>query len=178
MPTDIVIATDKPQYTTTGRIVASSSSYDAAIATLTAPATTSQTVLLATNLGDKPSLLRILPFHSSNAATSVGVRVVGWTSVPSTGGVLVYFPTVLADITLGYTTGTVPSISLNGNTEFTFSSATVGAGVPTVNLYSPATAAATNVQPASAVIDCMGHQYITFQFKSSTGTMGALYAFI
>lgn len=178
MPTDIVIATDKPGYTTTGRVTASSSTYDAAVPTATAPSTTSQTALLVTNLGDKPSLLRLLPFHSSNAATSVGVRVVGWTSVPSTGGTTLYFPTVLADLTLGYTSGSVPSISLNGNTEYTFSSATVGAGVPTVNLYSPATAALTNIQPASAVIDCVGHQYITLQFKSSTGTMGALYAFI
>lgn len=178
MPMDIVIATDKPGYATTGRITASSTSYDAAVATSTAPSTTSQSTLLVTNLGDKPSLLRLLPFHSSNAATSVGMRVVGWTSIPSSGGVTLYFPTVLADATLGYTSGTVPSVSLNGNTEYTFSSATIGAGVPTVNAYSPATAATANVQPASIVIDCIGHQYITLQFKSSTGTMGALYAFI
>ena len=60
------------------------------------------------------------------------------------------------------------------------SSVTVGIGVPTVNLYSPATAATGNVQPAHAVIDTIGSQYVTLQFKAtgSTPTMGAFYSFI
>ena len=36
MPTDITIATDKPQYRTTGLVTASSGTYDVAVPTATA----------------------------------------------------------------------------------------------------------------------------------------------
>jgi hypothetical protein len=187
MPTDIVIATDKPEYRTSGLItIVSAAAYDAAKPTLSAPSTTSQSFLIPSNLGDKPSLLRIVPFcGSSSAATSAnftaaGVRVIGWSIVTQTTGVAVYVPAVLADLTV--TLGSsVPSLTINTATHYFFNTVTVGAGVPTVNLYSPGTASAANDNSAAAVIDTIGCQFITLQFKGTNAnspTMGAFYAFL
>ncbi len=49
MPTDIIIATDKPNYLTTGLVTASSGTYDTAVPTATLPSTTGQTFLVPTN---------------------------------------------------------------------------------------------------------------------------------
>lgn len=180
MPTDIVIATDKPNYLTSGLITASSGTYDAAVPTATAPANTTQGFLIPTNLGDKPSLLRVVPFHSANNATTPSMRVIGWTTYTQTSGTPIYVPTMMADLACAYnaTAGSIPSLSVNGTTQHFFHSITVGTGVPTVNVYTPGTAAAAGTPPASAVIDTIGMQYITLQFESSTGTMGAFYAFL
>ena len=180
MPMDIVIATDKPEYRTSGLITASSGTYDNAVPTATIPSTTSQTFLVPTNLGDKPSLLRLVPFHSANNATTPSVRVIGWTTYVQTSGTPIYVPTLLADLACAYnaTAGSIPSLSVNGTTQYFFHAITVGTGVPTVNVYSPGTAAAAGTPPAGVVIDTIGVQYVTFQFESSTGTMGAFYAFL
>lgn len=180
MPTDIVIATDKPEYRTSGLITASSGTYDNAVPTTTIPSTTSQTFLVPTNLGDKPSLLRLVPFHSANNATTPSVRVIGWTTYVQTNGTPIYVPTLLADLACAYnaTPGSIPSLFVNGTTQHFFHAITVGTGVPTVNVYSPGTAAAAGTPPAGVVIDTIGVQYVTFQFESSTGTMGAFYAFL
>ena len=180
MPTDIVIATDKPEYRTSGLITASSGTYDNAVPTATIPSTTSQTFLVPTNLGDKPSLLRLVPFHSANNATTPSVRVIGWTTYVQTSGTPIYVPTLLADLACAYnaTAGSIPSLSVNGTTQHFFHAITVGTGVPTVNVYSPGTSAAAGTPPAGVVIDTIGVQYVTFQFESSTGTMGAFYAFL
>ena len=180
MPTDIVIATDKPEYRTSGLITASSGTYDASVPTATIPSTTSQTFLVPTNLGDKPSLLRLVPFHSANNATTPSVRVIGWTTYVQTSGTPIYVPTLLADLACAYnaTSGSIPSLSVNGTTQYFFHAITVGSGVPTVNIYTPGTAAAAGTPPAGVVIDTIGVQYVTFQFESSTGTMGAFYAFL
>ena len=180
MPTDIVIATDKPEYRTSGLITASSGTYDASVPTATIPSTTSQTFLVPTNLGDKPSLLRLVPFHSANNATTPSVRVIGWTTYVQTSGTPIYVPTLLADLACAYnaTAGSIPSLSVNGTTQYFFHAITVGTGVPTVNVYSPGTSAAAGTPPAGVVIDTIGVQYVTFQFESSTGTMGAFYAFL
>jgi hypothetical protein len=180
MPTDIVIATDKPNYLTTGLVTASSDTYNASVPTATIPSTTGQTFLVPTNLGDKPSLLRLIPFHSANNATGPGFRVIGWSTYTQTSGTPVYIPTLLADCACSYnaTTGSIPSLSVNSTTQYFFHAVTVGAGVPTVNIYSPGTAAAAGTPPAGVVIDTIGMQYITIQVESSTGTMGCFYAFI
>ena len=180
MPQDIIVATDKPQYLTSGLITASSGTYDNAVPTATIPSTTSQTFLVPTNLGDKPSLLRIVPFHSANNATTPSVRVIGWTTYVQTNGTPVYVPSLLADLACAYnaTSGSIPSLSVNSTTQYFFHAITVGTGVPTVNVYSPGTTAAAGTPPAGVVIDTIGVQYVTFQFESSTGTMGAFYAFL
>jgi hypothetical protein len=90
-----------------------------------------------------------------------------------------YVPTVLADLTLTFTSGTVPNYTIDGtaNTR-TFSGITQVSGTPAGNLYSPATAAGANVEPAYAMIDLAGAQYVTAQFKISSGTpdMGAFWS--
>ena len=97
-----------------------------------------------------------------------------------TNGTPVYIPSLLADLACAYngTALSIPSLSVNGTTQYFFHAITVGTGVPTVNIYSPGTAAAAGTPPAGVVIDTIGVQYVTLQFESSTGTMGAFYAFL
>ena len=187
MPTDITISTDKPTFLTTDiRAITSGAAYDAAKPTATAPATASQTFLIPSNLGDKPSLLRLVPFCGSSVAptsvsfTGAGVRVIGWTAYNQVNGVQVYVPTVLADLTV--TLGSaVPTLTVNGTAHYFFNTVAVVAGVPTVNVYSPGTAASGNDNSASAVIDTIGCQYVTLQFKGTNANspaMGCFYAFL
>ena len=123
------------------------------------------------------SLIRLMPYSSINNGTGVGMRVIGWTTYLEAAGVnRWYVPTVLADITLNYTTGTVPSYSLDAATIYTFSGMTQVTGTPAGNLYTPYTAATANVEPCAALLDTTGCQMVTVQFKSSgTPTMGVLY---
>lgn len=180
MPTDITIATDKPQYHTTGLITASSGTFDVAVPTATAPSTTSQTFRVPSFLGDKPSLMRLVPFHSANNATTPSFRVIGWSQYTQTSGTPIYVPTLLADVACAYnsTGGSIPSLSVDGTTVYFFHAVTIAVGVPTVNAYSPGTAANAGTPPANVVLDTIGHQFVTLQFESSTGTMGAFWAFM
>jgi hypothetical protein len=180
MPTDITISTDKPSFLTSGLVTASSGTYDVSVPTATIPSTTGQTFLIPTNLGDKPSLIRLVPFHSANNATTPGFRVIGWTTYTQTNGTPIYVPMLLADCACSYnaTSGSIPSLSVNSVTQHFFHQIVVGTGVPTVNIYTPGTAAAAGTPPASVVIDTIGCQYVTIQFESSTGTMGCFYAFL
>ena len=164
-----MIATEQPPVQTTGLItLTSAAGYAAAAPTTTAPSTTGSVALLYGKTSSYPSLVRLTPMASNNNFTA-GMRVVGWSEYIQTSGTKVYIPTVLADLTLGYTSGTVPSLSVNGVTEYYFSSVTAAAGVPSVNLYSPATALASNTEVATALVDAVGMQYLTIQFKA-TGT--------
>jgi hypothetical protein len=175
------ISTGQNQFKEIGPVdLVSAAAYDAAVATLTAPTTTGASALILSPGANYPSLLRVTPFATNNNFTAVGVRVVGWNYYQQTSGTLIYVPTVLADLTMGYTTGTVPSLTVDGTLVYFFSTVSVGAGVPTVNAYSPGTASGSNVQHAHAVIDMIGSQFVTLQFKA-TGTtpkMGAFYTFI
>ena len=183
MPTDITISTDKPSFLvttsmpTTGNLTGT---YDVSVPTATLPSTTAQTFLIPTNLGDKPSLIRLTPFASVNNGTTPGFRVIGWTTYTQTSGTPIYVPMLLADCACSYnaTTGSIPSLSVNSVTQHFFHQIVVGTGVPTVNIYTPGTAAAAGTPPASVVIDTIGCQYVTIQFESSTGTMGCFYAFL
>jgi hypothetical protein len=183
------ITTAQSAFANTGLVtLTSAQAYDAAVPTATAPSTTSQSSLILSPTTDYPSLLHITPFASNNNFTAVGVRVVGWTSYTQVAGTnsgsRVYVPTVLADLTMGYTgtAANVPKLYVDSDTVYYhfFSSVSVGASVPTVNVYSPATAASTNIECASAIVDLVGSQWVTLQFKA-TGTtpkVGAFCAFI
>jgi hypothetical protein len=119
-----------------------------------------------------PSLMRVLPY---SAATSIGaatgMRLVGWNiRIDSSTGNTTYVPTVLADFSLSFTTGTVPTWSMDGATQRPFAVIAQVAGTPAGNLYSPGTAAATNVEPASAMVDIAGSQMVTVQFRAASGT--------
>ena len=109
----------------------------------------------------------------TTAGTPTGLQ---YTRTTGTG--FWYMPTVLADFTLTFTSGTVPNYTMDGalNTR-TFSSITQVSGTPAANLYSPATAAGANVEPAYAMVDIAGASYVTAQFKASAATdMGTFWS--
>lgn len=87
-----------------------------------------------------------------------------------------WFSTVLADYTLSYSTGTVPSATVNNNPNYLFSTATQVAISPDSSLYVPSAVTATNVELASVMVDPIGHELIELQFKGSSGSMGAMWA--
>jgi len=95
-----------------------------------------------------------------------------------TGPTKFYFSTVLADFTLTYSTGTVPSATVNNVPNYLFSTATQVAISPDASIYRPSTVTATNVELASVLVDAIGHELIELQFKANTGSMGALWATI
>jgi hypothetical protein len=161
--------------------------YTAAQAVLlnAAPTSTTGTALLwdintASVSGTNPSLLYVMPFlvSATTAQTSIGMRLLGWRKYLDVAGTSFWFmPTVLADFTLTFTSGTVPNYTLDVANTRTFSGITQVGGTPAANLYSPATAAGANVEPAYAMVDVAGASYVTAQFKSSgTPDMGTFWS--
>jgi hypothetical protein len=161
--------------------------YTAAQAVLlnAAPTSTTGTALLwdintPSVSGTNPSLLYVMPFlvSATTAQTSIGMRLLGWRKyLDAAGTSFWYMPTVLADFTLTFTSGTVPNYTIDVANTRTFSGITQVSGTPAANLYSPATAVASNVEPAYAMIDVAGSSYVTAQFKSSgTPDMGTFWA--
>jgi len=154
--------------------VASVGATYASIATLSATKPSSGVVHDQQLSSISPSLLRITPYASSTSiGAATGVRVVGWTGeVSSTDGLTYWLPTVLADFNLTFssTTGSIPTYSLDGGTQRPFATIAQVAGTPAANLYSPGTAAAANVEPAAALVDIVGSQIVTVQFKAASGT--------
>jgi hypothetical protein len=106
------------------------------------------------------------------------MRLLGWRKYLDAAGTSFWFmPTVLADFTLTFTSGTVPNYTLDVANTRTFSGITQVGGTPAANLYSPATAAGANVEPAYAMVDVAGASYVTAQFKSSgTPDMGTFWS--
>lgn len=94
------------------------------------------------------------------------------------GPTKIYFSTVLADFTLTYSTGTVPSATVNNVPNYLFSTASQVAISPDASIYRPSTLTATNVELASVLVDAIGHELIELQFKANSGSMGALWATI
>lgn len=161
--------------------------YTAAQAVLlnAAPTSTTGTALLwdintASVSGTAPSLLYVMPFlvSATTAQTSIGMRLLGWRKyLDAAGTSFWYMPTVLADFTLTFTSGTVPNYTIDVANTRTFSGITQVSGTPAANLYSPATAVASNVEPAYAMVDVAGASYVTAQFKSSgTPDMGTFWS--
>ena len=128
-----------------------------------------------------PSLLFVMPFlvSATTAQTGIGMRVLGWRRyLESSTGDFWNIPTVLADLTLTFTSGTVPNYTIDAVADTrTFSGIVQIGGTPAGYLYSPATAAGANVEPAAAIVDITGAQIVTVQFKSSgTPTMGCFWS--
>jgi hypothetical protein len=145
--------------------------------TITVPAYSSPTTyyIIATNGSGTFQLSATL---GGAAITTTSGTPTGVTYTRSNVSSFWYMPTVLADFTLGFTSGTVPNYPMDGalNTR-TFSSITQVSGTPAANLYSPATAAGANVEPAYAMVDVAGASYVTAQFKASAATdMGTFWA--
>ena len=152
-------------------LASASASYATIAPTATKPTTG---VIYDLNTG-YPSLLRVIPFcDSSTVRTGVGMRVVGWSRLVLASGQY-WFSSVLADFALTYTSGTVPNITIDTVGHFLYSGVTQVSGTPTANLYSPATAAAANVEAASVLVDCVGSTLVQLQFKASGGSAGALW---
>ena len=179
MATDITIATEQPSYRISS--AAAGTAYLAAVPTLTIPATTGTTFLIPSSAGDKPSLLRLTPYHTANNATGLGIRVIGWSVyTQAVNGADLYVPNLLAELTPAYnaTSGSIPTATFESTAQYFFHGLTAASGVPTVNLYSPGTAAILGTPAAHAVIDTIGHRYITIQCKSSSGTLNAFHSFL
>ena len=150
-------------------------SASASYASIAPTATKPSTGIILDNSLDFPSLLRVIPFcDSSTVRTGVGMRVVGWNRLVLASGQY-WFSSVLADFTLTYTSVAVPNISIDTVGHFFYSGVTQVSGTPTANLYSPATAAGTNVEVASVLVDCVGSALVQLQFKASGGSAGALW---
>lgn len=151
--------------------------YTAAQAVLlnAAPTSTTGSALLwdintASVSGTNPSLLYVMPFlvSATTAQTSIGMRLLGWRKYLDVAGTSFwYMPTVLADFTLTFTSGTVPNYTIDVANTRTFSGITQVSGTPAANLYSPATASGSNVEPAYAMVDVAGASYVTAQFKAT-----------
>jgi hypothetical protein len=122
-----------------------------------------------------PQFVRVLPYVSRTDAGTTGMRLIGWSiRTDSSTGNATYIPNVLADFTLTLSTGTVPTWSIDGATQRPFAIIAQVTGTPTQSLYSPGTAAATNVEPAAAVVNIVGSQLVTVQFRAASNapTMG------
>lgn len=152
--------------------------YDAATAVVTSTRPSVNLVWdwqTATGNGS-PSLLHLFPFSSINNGTSVGMRLIGWRSYADVNGTDTWWlPTVLQTFTLAYSTGTVPSATIDGALRYFFAGITGSAvaAAPTPNFFSPAGIAATRVEPCSVLLDPIGCQLVTVQFQSSgTPVMG------
>lgn len=148
--------------------------YNPALAVLTQTAPSTNLLFDASSAsvgGQNPSLLFVMPFlvAATTAQTGIGVRLLGWRKyLQATDNTFWYLPTVLADLTLTFTSGTVPNYTIEGVADTrTFSGITQVSGTPNAYLFSPATAAPANVEPAYAMIDVSGSQFVTAQFKSS-----------
>lgn len=154
--------------------VASVGANYASIATLSSTKPTSGLIFDRQTTGLSPSLLRIMPYASSTSiGSATGVRLVGWTGVVSSTDNLTYWvPNVLADFNLTFstTTASIPTYSIDSATQRPFAIIAQVAGTPAANLYSPGTAAAANVEPAVALVDTVGCQIVTAQFRAASGT--------
>lgn len=126
-----------------------------------------------------PSMIRAIPYAALTTGTSIRMRFVGWAiEVDNATGTEFYVPFVLGDFNLSFTSGTIPTWTLDGATQRPFATITQVAGTPSANPYSPGTANSANVEPAAVLLDLAGCQLVSVQFQSATAqpTMGVLYA--
>lgn len=112
-----------------------------------------------------PSLVTILPWSSVSSATSLAVRVWGWTAYTQTSGTLVWFPRLLLDATLAYPTSN-SGISVDGANIFHMGTITATASItPTPVTFSPGVGVGAAAQ---ATFDPLGSQMVTVQMTSNT----------
>jgi hypothetical protein len=182
MPVDIIVATDQPNLLFTGFCSDNiTSAYDSSYApTATAPAGGLRSHLLfGATAGNKPSLLHIIPLATgSSALTSSNfaggcVLVTGWQQTQNTAGTTIYIPKILAEVQVAFPSSSSANLSdfpASGTNAYWFNTATVLTGVPTVNIYSPGTAAAASTQIAGVLIDTVGCRWVTAQYKATTNS--------
>ena len=132
---------------------------------------------------DFPSLMNVQPVHIAAGAgapsanlTGIQIRVIGWsrtTPLENTANLSLYCPVILAELTPSYATSpnTFSGFYDATGTQYSlrvFSGLTTSSGLPAPSLYSPATTAAANKAPATAVIDLLGSQIVQVQAIAST----------
>jgi hypothetical protein len=117
------------------------------------------------------------PYVETTAPASGNVANV--TAIDSTvAATPVWFSTILGDFTLTYTSGTVPSIVVNNNSTYIFSTLTQIAISPDASLYQPAKVTASELGTTSVLVDPIGNQLVQLQFKANSGNMGAFWCSI
>lgn len=137
--------------------------------------TTSCLLYSADGAPNYSSLLQIAVLKDSLTAGSgaTTIRLVGYSKavfgLPSD---TVFVPNILAEFTLTATTGTEVELNFgSAGAYYAFSGMSQTSGTPAANIFSPVTNAATNTDPAFAVVDTMGAQYVYAQIKSAATTM-------
>ena len=151
----------------------SNTTYTALTSSTTAP---SVGLLYSDNIPDTPNFIHVTPFSSQTSGTP-GFRLVGWRKYLQTAGTFLYVPTVLAEFSPTFASSP-PTASIDATTYNMFSGISQGSAQPAGNLYNPGTSN-TDGSIASALVDAIGCQMVTVQFKLSTGsgvTMGILWA--
>lgn len=118
------------------------------------------------------SILRLAPFQADIVKnTTPRVRVIGWNPYTDTGSTLLWIPTVLADLTMSYTSNSVQSVTLNSELYAPIAGLTATATAitgGTIALLSPTTQNAANIEPASAFIYLRGNVMTQLQFLCPT----------
>lgn len=173
-----IIATQQREYQNVAlTAIPASFTTGAGISTASTTKPTARVVYDASSNNEMTSLIKFVPYISVNNATSVGLRFLGWNGYVNTDGTTLWVPTVIGRFDLEYTSGSVPSVTINGATRFLFAriTNTSNNGIPTasVNLYGAFSAATANVEPCAAVLDVVGSQIVTVQMQAATGTPDA-----
>jgi hypothetical protein len=178
----VVISTGQPDFRKITQFALTNYNNTFAVPTTTKPASGVLYDALGGNVVPNPSLMRFLPFTNATGTppttTGMGFRIIGWNRyLDAAGSTFWYVPNVIADFTLSFTTGTVPSFNIDDTGDVRpFASITQVAGTPTSYLYSPGTANSANVEAAQVLVDITGAQMVTAQFKSTgSPTMGAFW---
>lgn len=165
-----IIATQQRGYSKVSTAFPASYATGAGVSTASTTRPATQVVYDTASNNELISLIKFTPFMSANSGSSIGVRLIGWNGYTQSDGTTLWVPNVLADFTLLFTSGTVPSASIDGTTFYLFSGITQNAATPTANLYSPRTNTSTFVEPCAALVDVAGSQIVTVQTKESAGS--------
>jgi hypothetical protein len=165
-----IIATQQRGYNKVSTAFPASYATGAGVSTASTTRPATQVVYDTASNNELISLIKFTPFMSANSGSTIGVRFLGWNAYTQADGTSLWIPNVLADFTLLFTSGTVPSASVDGTTFYLFSGITQNAATPTANLYSPRTNTSSFVEPCAALFDVAGSQIVTVQTKESAGT--------
>ena len=132
----------------------------------------------ASSNNELTSLIKFVPYLSTNDATGMEMRLIGWNGYVQTGGTTMWVPLVIGLYTLNWTSGTVPSMTLNGATMYLpnriANTATNGIPTASVNLYGDFGASNASVFPIGGVVDMIGSQIVTVQLRASNATTGGI----
>jgi hypothetical protein len=131
-----------------------------------------------TALIGNPSLISLVPYHSLNNATGLGMRVTKFNRFIDAAGAVWWIPITIFEGTPAYSTtvGNIPTVTIDSVSAKFFANITVSAIAPASSTYAPGAATATTNLTAGVVIDVCGAELVCVQFISSgTPTMGVFW---